>query len=324
MAEKEKFSYGKYFREIEVLHSLQTTPQERDWLLSVPKKDEVKPTEVVLYLGCNVMRNAHLVRTAVDVFKLLDVDFVTVGGGSYCCGIQHFQNGDAESANAMAKSTVRNFQRFQPEQVVMWCPSCIYFYDEVMEMREDFSFQHVTQFLVENLHKLSFRQQTEQKVALHYHTGRPQSDEEARCAMKLLSMVPGVELMDIGTDPRLGRHCTGRVREQVGAQVWDGIIADSFRRAVEAGVDTYATLYHGCHRILCGYEQDYPLKVEHYLTVVGRALGIEHEDLFKKYAVMGDAEAIFAETSPCAQASGVTPEEAQALIQKNFVEKKVF
>ncbi len=323
MVEKEKFSYRKYFREIEALHSLQTVPEERDWLLSVPK-GEVKPTEVVLYLGCNVMRNAHLVRTAVDVFKLLDVDFVTVGGGSYCCGIQHFQNGDTESANAMASSTVKNFQRFQPEQVVMWCPSCIYFYDEVIEMREDFSFQHVTQFLVENLHKLSFRQQVEQKVALHYHTGRPQSDEEARCAMKLLSMVPGVELIDVGTDPRLGRHCTGRVREQVGTQEWDGIITDSFHRAVEAEVDTYATLYHGCHRILCGHEQEYPLKVEHYLTVVGRALGIEHEDLFKKYAMMGDAEAIFAETSPCAQAGGVTPEEAQALIQKNFVEKKVF
>ena len=199
MVEKEKFSYRKYFREIEVLHSLQTAPQERDWLLSVPK-EEVKPAEVVLYLGCNVMRNAHLVRTAVDVFKLLDVDFVTVGGGSYCCGIQHFQNGDTKSANAMASSTVKNFQRFQPEQVVMWCPSCIYFYDEVMEMREDFSFQHVTQFLVENLYKLSFRQQAEQKVALHYHTGRPQSDEEARCA-DFIQASGGTVVAKAQTDP---------------------------------------------------------------------------------------------------------------------------
>ena len=315
--------YGKYFREIEALHTLQTVPQERDWILSVPKGD-VKPTPIVLYLGCNILKTAHLVRTVMDVFKLLEVDFVAVGGGSYCCGIQHFQNGDTEAAYSVASTTVKNFQKFQPERVVMWCPSCIFFYDEIMQMREDFPFQHVTEFLVENLDKLNFRQQAPQKVSLHYHTGRPQSDEEARCAFKLLSMVPGLELLDLGTDAKLGRHCTGRVREQLGAQEWDGIIADSLQRSVDAAVDIYATLYHGCHRVLCQYEKEYPLKVEHYLTVVGKALGIEHEDLFKKYSMMGDAEAILAETSPCAQAGGMTPEEAGAVIQKNFAEGKVF
>ena len=54
---KGKFSYGKYFKEIENLHALQSMPEEREWLLSVPK-GEVKPTKVVLYLGCNVLRSA--------------------------------------------------------------------------------------------------------------------------------------------------------------------------------------------------------------------------------------------------------------------------
>ena len=323
---KPKFSYGKYYKEIDNLHALQTAPQERDWLLSAPKGD-VKPAKVVLYLGCNVLRTAHLVRTVVDVFKMLDVDFVAVGGGSYCCGIQHFQNGDTEAARSVAATTVKSFEKFNPERVVMWCPSCIFFYDEIMGMRDDFPFQHVTEFLVENLDRLDFRpkvsEEVAEKVTLHYHTGRPQSDEEARCALKLLSQVPGVDLLDLGTDPQLGRHCTARVQEQVGAQEWDWIVSDHFRRAVEAGVDTYTTLYHGCQRIICGYEKRYPLKVEHYLTVVGKALGIEHEDLFKKYVLMGDAEAILAETSPCAQASGLTLEEAGAVIQKTFVEGNV-
>ena len=310
--------YRDYFQEIEALHGLQIVPEEREWVLSAPR-GEVKPAQVVLYLGCNVLRTTHLVRTVVDIFKLLGVDFVAVGGASYCCGIQHHQQDDDKASRAMAASTVTNFQKFRPERVVMWCPSCIYFYDDIMKMRESFTFQHVAEFLVEILDKLPFQQPVDAKVSLHYHTGRSQSDEEARCAAKLLSIVPGVDLWDQGADVRLGRSCTEQSRERLGPGEWDGIISSSFQRAAAAQVDIYATLYHGCQRVLCRHERDYPLRVEHYLTVLGKSLGIEHEDLFKKYVGMGDADAILAETSPCAVASGVGQEEARAVIQKTFV-----
>ena len=84
-------------------------------------------------------------------------------------------------------------------------------------------------------------------------------------------------------------------------------------------MDIYSTLYHGCQRALCGQERHYPLQVEHYLTLVGRALGIEHEYLYKKYLKIGDVNAILAETSPCAMASGVSQEDARAVIEKTFV-----
>ena len=314
---KSRAFYRDYYKELNVLHGLQSRPEEREWLLSVPK-DDVKPAKIVLYLGCNVLRTSHLVNTVVDVFKMLDVDFVAVGGASYCCGIQHFQNGDEKAGRSVAATTVKNFEKFNPEQVVMWCPSCIYFYDDIMEMRKEFSFQHVTEFLMQNLDKLDFQPQSEAKVSLHYHTGRAQSDEEARCALQLLSLLPGIDVTDLGGDSRLSRHCTAAAREKTGKEVWDGIIDRSFDRAVEEDVDIYSTLYHGCQRALCGHEKKYPLKVEHYLTIVGRALGIEHEDLYKKYLKMGDVNAILAETSPCAMASGVSPEDARAVIEKTF------
>ncbi len=310
--------YLEYFKEVDSLHSLQVPPQEREWLLKLPDA-EVKPTKVVFYLGCNIMKTSHLVRTAVDIFKLLEVDFVAVGGASYCCGIQHFQRGDEKAGHAMAQSTVDGFMKFQPERVVMWCPSCIYFYDEIMQMQDKFPFQHVTEFLVENLDKLDFQPQPEAKVSLHYHTGRDQSDEEARCAFKLLGSLPGIQPVDLGTDTRLGRHCTAAVREKVGPQEWDDMVTGSIQKAADSEVDIYSTLYHGCQRALCGYEADYPLKVEHYLTVVGRALGINHQDLYKKYMLLGDADAILEETSPCATASGLSREDAKAIIQKTFV-----
>ena len=73
-AKSDRSFYRNYYREIDVLHGLQSAPEERDWLLTTPK-DSVKQSDIVLYLGCNVMRTTHLVRTVMDVFKLLGVDF---------------------------------------------------------------------------------------------------------------------------------------------------------------------------------------------------------------------------------------------------------
>ena len=313
--------YKNYFRDIDVVHSLQTKPDDRDWLLSTPP-DDIKQSDVVLYLGCNVLRTTHLIRTVTDIFKLMGVDFAAVGGKTYCCGILHFQRGDEAAGRSMATTTAANFQKFNPEQVFMWCPSCIYFYDDIMDMRgKSFDFNHVAEFLVDNMDKLDFKPQPNTTAALHYHTGREQGDAEARSAKLLLSKLPGVNLIDIGTDPKFGRHCTPAVIDQMEPGSWEDMSRSFVEKAVEMGADTYSTLYHGCQRNMCRYEADYPVKVEHYLTLVGRALGIEHEDTHKKHILSGDVEAIIEETSPCAMANGVSPEEARLTIERNYAKR---
>ena len=69
--------YKNYFRDIDIVHGLQTKPDDRDWLLSTPK-DDVKQSDIVLYLGCNVLRTTHLIRTVTDIFKLMGVSFAAV------------------------------------------------------------------------------------------------------------------------------------------------------------------------------------------------------------------------------------------------------
>ncbi len=319
---KDRSFYAKYFREGTVLHGLQSVPEEREWLMAAPK-GEVKPAEVVLFLGCNVLKTTHLVRTVMDIFKLLNVDFVAVAGAAYCCGIQHHRRGDTKPAYSVASATARNFMKFSPKRVVMWCPSCIMFYDEIMEMREEFFFQHVAEFLVENLDKLDFQPQPAVDVAVHYHTGSAQSDAEARSVIQILSALPGVNPLDLGVNKKLGRQCTPALLASLGEDGFEETLGKTFRDAVDANADVYCTLYHGCQRGLCRYEMDYPLKVEHYLTLVGRALGIEHEDQHKKYLMMGDADAIWEETSACAAASGIGEDEARATIQSNTVDVNI-
>jgi len=263
-----------------------------------------------------------MIRTVTDIFKLMGVSYAAVGGKTYCCGIQHFQRGDEESGRSVAATTAANFQKFNPEQVVMWCPSCIYFYDDIMDMRgKSFDFNHVSEFLVDNIDKLDFKPQPETTVAMHYHTGREQGDAEAESAKTLLSRLPGVNLIDVGTDVRFGRHCTPAVREKMGSEEWEAMATGFVEKAVSLGANTFATLYHGCQRHMCRYEADYPVKVEHYLTLVGRALGIQHEDLHKKHVLSGDVDAIMEETSPCAVANNISPEEARASIENNYARR---
>src|SRR3989442_4037835 len=125
------FDYGKYFGEIRLTHDLTTRADERTWRLTAP---EARPTRksIVLYLGGNVPRTSHMIRTVTAVFDRLGLDYVAVGGPTYCCGIVHHREGDTAAGDGMAKRTLQLFERYEPDEVVMWCPSCIYFYDEVL------------------------------------------------------------------------------------------------------------------------------------------------------------------------------------------------
>ena len=89
------FDYGKYYGEIKLTHDLLTKKDERSWLLKPPRDGERH--DIVLYLGCNVLRTSHLVQTVDAVFTRLGIDYVAAGGPTYCCGIQHHRRGPEAS-----------------------------------------------------------------------------------------------------------------------------------------------------------------------------------------------------------------------------------
>ncbi|HUK61853.1 MAG TPA: heterodisulfide reductase-related iron-sulfur binding cluster, partial [Dongiaceae bacterium] len=163
------FDYAKYFGEIKLTQDLLTKKDERSWLLTPPRDGERH--DVVLYLGCNVLRTSHLVQTATAVFERLGLDYVAAGGPTYCCGIQHHRRGQEASGERYANHTLELLASMAPREVVMWCPSCIQFYDEVLQAEMPFPKRHTTEFLAERLERgdFTFTQRVEATVALHYH-----------------------------------------------------------------------------------------------------------------------------------------------------------
>ena len=109
------------------------------------------------------------------------------------------------------------------------------------------------------------------------------------------------------------------MQQQLGLEVWNGRVRDEIARAHAAGADTLATIYHGCQRLLCGFEAQAPLTIEHYLSVFARGLGIDFPDTYKRWMLSGEPAAIMAEAAPCMEANGVEPDAARAFVERTFV-----
>ena len=315
------YDYGRYFGEIALTHDLTTLPEERTWRLTAPGRD-VERHAIVLYLGCNVLRTSHMIRTITAIFDRLGLDYVAVGGPTYCCGIVHHQNGDAAAAGGMNHRTVELFQRYEPDEVVMWCPSCIYFYDEVQQRKMPFPTRHATEFLVDKLPDLTFTHEVNATVALHSHAQSEPRRREGRAGRKLLEAVPGLRFVEIEPEPRFGRICTVAVQAELGQDVWNRMALDEIDRARAGGAEILATIYHGCQRLLCGFEAERPIAIEHYLSVFARGLGIDFEDRYKKYRLWQDPERVLAEMTPCQQANQVDPARAQELVTRLFAPRE--
>ena len=64
------FDYKQYFGEILTAQDLVTRPEERTWRLAAPGRD-AEHHDVVLYLGCNVLRTSHMIKTVTAIFDRL-------------------------------------------------------------------------------------------------------------------------------------------------------------------------------------------------------------------------------------------------------------
>jgi Fe-S oxidoreductase len=311
------YDYKRFFAEIALTQDLTTMPADRAWRLTSPGREE-RSVPIVLYLGCNVLRTAHMVRTVSAIFDRLGIDYVAVGGPTYCCGIVYHQQGDTAAAGGMARRTIDLLRRFQPEEVVMWCPSCLHFYDEVLRADLPFPVRHATEFLAARLPDLRFTREVPARIALHSHVQSEPRRREGLAGRRLLEAVPGLSFVETAPEPRFGRICTAAVQQALGLEVWEGLVREEIARARSAGASTLATIYHGCQRLLCGFEAGEPIAVEHYLSVFARGLGIEFEDTYKKYRLWQDPDRILADAAPCQEANHVEPARARAFVEQTF------
>jgi heterodisulfide reductase subunit D len=186
------------------------------------------------------------------------------------------------------------------------------------EQEVAFPYEHVTAFIARHLDRIPFVRPVEKRVGMHYHTGYPQSDLDWQNARTILRAIPGLELIDIENPDALERHCAPKWIGRIGRPQWQKAISGVLNAARDARVDVLATIYHSCHREICREEARYPFAIVNYISLVGEAMGIEHPDVYKRYKLRADPEAVFEEVQPYVQAHGLDPLRVRDLQRSSF------
>jgi hypothetical protein len=75
-----------------------------------------------------------------------------------------------------------------------------------------------------------------------------------------------------------------------------------FAAAAAAGVTTFASIFHGCHRELVKFQPEVSFELLNFMELIGEAMGIHIPDLYKRLSLLGDIDTIIADSADLIEA----------------------
>jgi heterodisulfide reductase subunit D len=298
-------------RGVKVLSRLQLPPDlVARWTRSA-HADTGAPTDVIMYLGCNVLKTPHIAVLLLEVLDRIGVTYTVFGGPENCCGILQLRAGDVRGAGRVGGNTVAGFSGTGTSRVLTWCPTCTIQLGEVLvpSTSAAFALEHVVPYIAARLDRLErhFVRAVKRRVALHEHPGVAGVTEGV---VRILRAIPGIELVDLG-QPRVGYMCNSL--SPLPAYKRD-LHARELAAAETAGVDCLVGIYHACHRELCAHEREWPFRIVNFLELVGEALGVEREDLYKAWKTMQDVDRVMADLGERVEERGLDLETVREVL----------
>jgi Fe-S oxidoreductase len=293
--------FTKMGRGLRVISRLQLPPEVLERVappLRAAEEYETTP-DLVFYTGCNVIKTPHIALLALEVLDALGVTYEVMGGTAACCGIQQFKRGDVKTAGRVSYNTIERLARPGASKVVTWCPSCQIQVGEVALPAYEksygmmpFELSPITELFASRLDDLRpmFVHPVNKRVALQERSAVP----GIMVAVKnILRAIPGLELVELDV-PVLSTQANHlAVLPKFKAELRER----EFRAAAEAGVTTFASIFHACHRELVQHQPSVSFELLNFMELVGEAMGIHIPDLYKRLKLMGDVDAMVADTA---------------------------
>lgn len=281
-----------------------------------PAGDHDAAPDIVFYTGCNVIKTPHIALLVLEVLDALDVSYEVMGGTAACCGIQQFKQGDMKTAGRVGFNTIERLSRPGAQKVLSWCPSCQIQLGEVaLPAYEDtrgtmpFDLSPITEFFASRLDDLRplFVHPVNRRVALQERSALP----GIMAAVKaILGAIPGLEVvaLDVPVLSTQANHLS--VLPKFKAE----LRAREFAAAAEAGVTTFASIFHACHRELVPFQPDVSFELLNFMELVGESMGIRIPDLYKRLSLMADVDAIVADSADLIAAHGLDLETVRDVV----------
>jgi len=281
-------------RGVKVLSRLQL-PAEFVGAVTRPARAEAGAApDVVMYLGCNVLKTPHIALLCLDVLDRIGTRYAVFGGPANCCGVLQFRAGDATMSGRVGGGTLAGFAATGAPRVLTWCPTCNIQLGEIVMPSTDsgLALEHVVPYIADRLDRLRphLVHPVRRRVALHEHPGVAGVTEGV---VKILGAIPGLELVDLA-QPRVGYMCNSLAPV---ADYKRALHARELAAAQAAGVDCLVGIYHACHRELCAHETTLPFSILNFLELVGEAMGVTRPDLFKQWKMMQDVDRVLGDVA---------------------------
>jgi len=271
--------------------------------------------DFVFYTGCNLLKTPHIALLALDIMDALGVSYQVMGGPTHCCGIGQLRTGDTVVSANMAENTMKKLAR--SAQVLTWCASCQVQFTEVMLPAYErqvgsrpFEMTPFMRYLGERLEDLRplLRLPVPMRVALHRHPGLAGVIE---AAVKLVTAVPGITLVDLG-QPAVGLMSNAL---RTLPDYKKKLQLAELEAGRDAGIDALVAVYHVDHRELCAHERDWPFRIINVLEVLGASMGIAYPDDYKRLKLLQDVDLVMAECRDLLAHHGIAEEAARASIR---------
>ena len=258
-----------------------------------------EPPDIVFYTGCNVIKTPHIALLVLEVLDALGVSLRDDGRHRRCCGIQQFKRGDAKTAGRVSYNTIDRLGRPGASRVVSWCPSCQIQIGEVAlpAYRKSFGttpfdMNPIAEFFAERLDDLRrlFVHPVNKRVALQERSALPGVMEAVK---QVLGAIPGLEVVELDV-PILSTQASHlSVLPEFKAELRER----EFRAAAAAGVTTFASIFHACHRELITYQPQVSFELINFMELIGESMGIHIPDLYKRLRLIGDIDTIIADAA---------------------------
>ncbi|MBI4192637.1 MAG: hypothetical protein HY525_19145 [Betaproteobacteria bacterium] len=240
---------------------------------------------ITFWYGCNVLRHGDIIHICVDILGRLGFDVRLAGGPDYCCG--NGKDANLTAADGMANRTVTKFNNFQRDQVVAWCPSCHTHMTDFMGQayKTGFSLDHLVNVLYEHRDALSafLKHSVPMRVLLHKHMGFNGKVEVNAKVPVLLRLIPGIEVIEDGYAAP-GYQC---LMLATVLPAMEDMVARTLRLADRHHADAVVTVFHQCHRALCGLEGEVGTKVFNYVHLLAQSMGLNYPDEYKEWKKSG-------------------------------------
>jgi Fe-S oxidoreductase len=323
------FNFAAYYQRLQDIKRLQIPASEVRWTERYEQPD--RPYEIVLYLGCNILRTPDVAADVVAVFETLNLDFIAVAGVQFCCGITWDRFGDVAKGQNVSDLTIERLASYKPRVVVHWCPSCDVHFSDVVTGRDEktlpFAVTNTPAFLNDLSQRglIPWRNPLNRCAVLHGHQGREGHESGQRRAQadqdntsQILQQIPGIKFSGVITAPREFDYDCGYGSLKLERSRWLAIRDQLMMETRQRDADTLVTVSHACQREWCDVG-DETLAVRNYISLVAESLGCTRNyqvDSLGTLKRIAESQTIIERTQANWSSHGLTEEQATKVVHQ--------